>query len=74
MPRNVCAAVFHGANQPLTIETLQLADPNDDEVFIKVLATGLCHTDLFVIEGHQPQVVPAVLGQGRSRSQDPHGR
>ncbi|WP_448661578.1 alcohol dehydrogenase catalytic domain-containing protein [Sphingomonas sp. CJ20] len=62
MPINVKAAVFHGPGQPLTIETLELADPGEDEVLIRVLATGLCHTDLHVIDGHQPQPVPAVLG------------
>lgn len=62
MAINVKAAVFHGPGQPLTIETLQLDDPQSGEVMVRILATGLCHTDLHVMEGHQPQAVPAVLG------------
>jgi S-(hydroxymethyl)glutathione dehydrogenase/alcohol dehydrogenase len=62
MPRNVRAAVFYGPGKPIQIETLQLDDPQADEVLIKVLATGLCHSDLHMIEGKQEQAVPAVLG------------
>lgn len=62
MPMKIKAAVFHGPNQPLTIETLELDDPGPGEVLVKIKATGLCHTDLHIIEGHQPQPVPAVLG------------
>lgn len=62
MPRNVRAAVFYGPGKPMEIETLQLADPQADEVLIKVLATGLCHTDMHILEGLQEQAVPAVLG------------
>lgn len=63
---NVRAAVFHGPGQPLSIETLQLDDPRGDEVLVKVLATGLCHTDLHIMDGHYPQAVPAVLGHESS--------
>ncbi|MET0987627.1 MAG: alcohol dehydrogenase catalytic domain-containing protein, partial [Steroidobacteraceae bacterium] len=62
MPRKVRAAVFYGPGKPLEIETLELDDPRADEVLIKVLATGLCHTDLHMMDGFQPQAVPAVLG------------
>jgi S-(hydroxymethyl)glutathione dehydrogenase/alcohol dehydrogenase len=66
MPMNVRAAVFHGPGRPLSIETLQLGDPVGDEVLVKVLATGLCHTDLHIMDGHYPQAVPAVLGHESS--------
>lgn len=62
MAINVQAAVFHGPGRPLTIETLQLDPPQSGEVMVRIVATGLCHTDLHIMEGHQPQAVPAVLG------------
>jgi S-(hydroxymethyl)glutathione dehydrogenase / alcohol dehydrogenase len=58
----VRAAVAHAPNQPLTIETLQLDGPREGEVLIHIKATGLCHSDLHVIEGKQPWAFPALLG------------
>ena len=50
------------ASRPLAIETLQLAPPADGELLIKVRAAGLCHSDLSVIDGSRPRVMPMVLG------------
>lgn len=46
MPRKIKAAVCNGGGAPPKIESLILDDPAPDEVVIKVLAAGICHTDL----------------------------
>lgn len=62
MTTSVRAAVLHGVGEPFRLEDLTLADPNPDEVLVKVVATGLCHTDLVVQHGHIPGSFPSVLG------------
>jgi alcohol dehydrogenase len=49
-------------SQPLKLETLELADPGPGELLVKVRAAGLCHSDLSVIDGSRPRVMPMVLG------------
>jgi S-(hydroxymethyl)glutathione dehydrogenase / alcohol dehydrogenase len=56
------AAVFRGPNQPLTIEQVEIDDPQDHEVVVRLVASGVCHSDLHVIEGLWPQPIPSVLG------------
>ena len=56
------AAVFHAANEPLTIEDVEIEKPGSREVLIRTAAAGLCHSDLHFIEGKWPWPVPAVLG------------
>ncbi len=59
----VRAAVAWGAKQPLEIEELELQGPKAGEVLLKVVATGVCHTDAFTMSGEDPEAVfPAVLG------------
>ncbi|WP_454118035.1 NAD(P)-dependent alcohol dehydrogenase [Microbacterium lacticum] len=62
MTTSVRAAVLHGVDEPFRFEDLTLADPNPDEVLVKIVATGLCHTDLAVQHGHIPVAFPIVLG------------
>lgn len=62
MPLNVRAAVATAANQPLTIENVQLEGPRQGEVLVQVKATGLCHSDLHALEGKLPWQFPALLG------------
>ena len=45
------AAVAVGANQPMEIMELDLRDPEPDEVLIRLHATGVCHSDLSVLDG-----------------------
>ncbi|MDI9246387.1 zinc-dependent alcohol dehydrogenase family protein [Marinobacter sp. CHS3-4] len=47
---------------PLTIETLELDPPSDNEVLVQIKAAGLCHSDLSVIDGNRPRPVPMALG------------
>jgi S-(hydroxymethyl)glutathione dehydrogenase/alcohol dehydrogenase len=56
------AAIAVGLNQPLVIEEVTLRDPLPGEVLIEMKASGLCHTDLSVMEGKFPYPFPAILG------------
>jgi Zn-dependent alcohol dehydrogenase len=47
---------------PLEIVDLELAPPGPGELLVKVGAAGLCHSDLSVIDGSRPRVMPMVLG------------
>jgi alcohol dehydrogenase len=49
-------------SRPLSIETVSLADPGPGELRVRVLAAGLCHSDLSVIDGSRPRPLPMVLG------------
>lgn len=59
---DVTAAVFHRPGEPLTVETLQLAGPAAGEVLVKVIASGICHSDLHVVNGEWAAPAPLVLG------------
>jgi alcohol dehydrogenase len=52
----------YGASQPLAVEELDLAGPGPGCVLVEVAAAGLCHSDLSVINGTRPRVMPMVLG------------
>ena len=41
------AAVAWEAGQPLSIEEIDVAGPKDGEVLVRLVATGVCHTDAF---------------------------
>ncbi|VAW89181.1 S-(hydroxymethyl)glutathione dehydrogenase [hydrothermal vent metagenome] len=57
------AAVAWGAGQPLTIETVQVAAPRAGEVLVRMVATGVCHTDAFTLSGADPEgIFPSILG------------
>ncbi len=57
------AAIAYKAGAPLSIETVQLDGPRDDEVLVEVMATGVCHTDAFTLSGDDPEgAFPAILG------------
>jgi len=48
----VCrAAVAWEAAKPLSIEEVEVAPPGKGEVRIKILATGVCHTDAYTLSG-----------------------
>ncbi len=59
----VRAAVAWKADQPLTIETVQLEGPKAGEVMVEIKATGVCHTDAYTLSGADPEgLFPAILG------------
>lgn len=51
LPKTYKAAVIKEANAPLTIEEVELKQPVEGEVLMKVLATGICHSDAVVQSG-----------------------
>ncbi|HSG66917.1 MAG TPA: S-(hydroxymethyl)glutathione dehydrogenase/class III alcohol dehydrogenase [Gammaproteobacteria bacterium] len=57
------AAVAWGAGQPLTIEEVEVAGPKAGEVLVRIVATGVCHTDAYTLAGSDPEgAFPAILG------------
>jgi len=58
----VRAAVARIARAPLSIETLDIEAPRETEILVKLVATGVCHTDLVVRDGLLPTPLPVVLG------------
>ena len=57
----VTAAVAREPRQPLTIEELELDDLRPNEVLVKMVASGVCHTDAIVRDQVYPTPLPAVL-------------
>ncbi|HUJ73872.1 MAG TPA: alcohol dehydrogenase catalytic domain-containing protein, partial [bacterium] len=56
------AAVLLGVRQPLVVEEVELDPPKAGEVLVKMVATGVCHSDLHVYTGDLPRKLPVVLG------------
>src|SRR4051794_14941435 len=59
------AAVLNEARTPMTIEDVSLDGPRDDEVLVRVLATGACHSDYHVMDGSwhgSAYPMPIILG------------
>lgn len=53
-------------SRPLSIERLTLDAPGPGEVLVKMVAAGLCHSDLSVVTGKRPRPVPMALGHEAS--------
>ena len=45
------AAVFRKVHEPLTIEPVEIDQPWGHEVLVRTVATGVCHSDLHVVDG-----------------------
>jgi Zn-dependent alcohol dehydrogenase len=60
--RQVGQPAPYALSQPLVIETVELAPPGPGELCVRVLAAGLCHSDLSVIDGSRLRPMPMVLG------------
>ena len=56
------AAVLRSSDRPFTIETLALAEPGPGEVVVRLVASGMCHTDLSMRDPFRPTPYPVVLG------------
>ena len=52
----------YAESRPLRIEELELAPPGPGELLVRIRAAGLCHSDLSVIDGSRPRVMPMLLG------------
>ncbi len=56
------AAVFHEVGRPLTVEEIDLAQPGPRDVVVRMVAVGLCGTDLHQVKGEWQRPTPMVLG------------
>lgn len=57
------AAVAWGPGQPLSIEEVDLMHPQKGEVLVRIVATGVCHTDAYTLSGSDPEgKFPTILG------------
>ncbi|MDX8148805.1 NAD(P)-dependent alcohol dehydrogenase [Lentzea sp. BCCO 10_0061] len=62
MPTTTTAAVVESAGSGFALSEVTLDDLRPDEVRVRVVAAGVCHTDLGVAAGHLPFPLPGVLG------------
>jgi S-(hydroxymethyl)glutathione dehydrogenase/alcohol dehydrogenase len=57
------AAVLEEFGEPLVVQELELADPQPNEALVRLVACGVCHTDLYTASGVDPSgYAPTVLG------------
>lgn len=57
------AAIAWGPQQPLSIEEVDVMPPQKGEVLVRIVATGVCHTDAFTLSGDDPEgIFPCILG------------
>ncbi|HLU41800.1 MAG TPA: NAD(P)-dependent alcohol dehydrogenase [Microthrixaceae bacterium] len=56
------AAVVPAPGAPFEIREIEVDDLRDDEVLVRIVASGLCHTDLTIAASYPPEMLPAVLG------------
>jgi len=57
------AAIAWGPKQALSIEEVDVMLPRKGEVLVKVIASGVCHTDAFTLSGEDPEgIFPVILG------------
>lgn len=54
LPKTMKAAVVHDFGQPLQIQEMPVKRPAEHEILVKVMASGVCHTDLHAAEGDWP--------------------
>lgn len=60
---HITAAVVRERSGPFVIDTVELSDPRSDEVLVRMVASGMCHTDLHGRDGYFPTMpYPAVFG------------
>jgi S-(hydroxymethyl)glutathione dehydrogenase/alcohol dehydrogenase len=56
------AAIFQEANKPLTIEDIDTIDPRANEIMVRTVCSGVCHSDLHFVDGLWALPMPTVLG------------
>ncbi len=56
------AAVLYEFDAPLVVEELELDPPKEGEILVRMAASGVCHSDLHVVQGIHPTALPVVLG------------
>jgi aryl-alcohol dehydrogenase len=58
----ITAAIVKENSGPFIIDTLNLSEPRSDEVLVRVIASGMCHTDLHGRDGYFDNPFPAIFG------------
>ena len=62
-PVRIKAAILEEFGSPLVVQEIDLAEPKDGEVLVRLVACGVCHTDLYTASGADPSgYAPTVLG------------
>lgn len=62
-PLKCKAAVAWGPKQPIKVEEVIVDPPRAGEVRVRVIANALCHTDIYCLDGHDPEgLFPSILG------------
>lgn len=57
------AAVLEEFGKPLVVQTVELTEPGPEEVLVRLVACGVCHTDMYTASGADPSgYAPCVLG------------
>lgn len=57
------AAIAWEAGKPLEIDEVEVQGPKEGEVLLRLVATGVCHTDAYTLSGEDPEgIFPAILG------------
>jgi alcohol dehydrogenase, propanol-preferring len=54
MTRTMKAAVVHQFGRPLAIEEVPVPEPKENQILVRIAATGICHTDLHAAKGDWP--------------------
>ena len=63
MSVKIRAAVLEEFGEPLVVQELELTEPSEGEVLVRLVACGVCHTDLYTASGVDPSgYSPTVLG------------
>jgi len=60
--KQIQAAVLRGQGSPLSIETLDMQGPRDDEILVRIVAAGICRTDIDLCDHWNGAADPVVLG------------
>lgn len=72
--RIIKAAIVREKGGEMSIEDVRIGEPADDEVLVRIVATGICHTDISVRDQLLPMPLPAVLGHEGSGVVEAVGR
>ena len=59
---DITAVVLDQPGMPMRLQTLQMEEPHPDEMRVRLVATGLCHTDITMLKRPFPVEQPIVLG------------
>ena len=60
--RQITAAVLRAPKSPFSLEPVKLDAPRADEVLVQLVATGICHSDIAIVDQILPLPPPVVLG------------